>query len=143
MKKYKIVQESLDNYILKYKNKELPFKTDISLMSKIQGARKDARLKMILDLSKQGKSLKDLTIITKSNGKTYEDNTNREAMENVYIEEALNDLLSEVCQEKFGMSLSELLVDMDILQDTEIVEFISELTGAMTGKAPSERKRNK
>mgnify|MGYP003287571887 CR=1 FL=1 len=140
MGKYKIINESIDNYILKYKDKELPFKTDIELMTKIQGARKDARLKMILDLSKRGTSLQELTIITKKDGKTYEDNTNREAMENAYIEDAMNDLLDEICKEKFNMSLAQLLVDMDVLKDTEIVEFVTDLTSALTGKTPSERK---
>lgn len=140
-KKYELVNVSTDNYILKYKDKSFEFKTDVSLVSEMQGIHKKARVNMIKDLAKDGISLKDLTVETKKDGKTYVDNTNREELENAYIEDAMNEFFDSICKNKFGMSLAELLIDIGIVEDTKEVEkFAAELTAALTGSTPSGRK---
>ena len=140
-KKYELVNVSTDNYILKYKDKSFEFKTDVSLVSEMQGIHKRARVSMIKDLAKDGISLKDLTVETKKDGKTYVDNTNREELENAYIEDAMNEFFDNICKNKFGMSLAELLIDIGIVEDTKEVEkFAAELTAALTGSTPSGRK---
>jgi hypothetical protein len=140
-KKYELVNVSTDNYILKYKDKSFEFKTDVSLVSEMQGIHKKARVSMIKDLAKDGISLKDLSIEIKKDGKTYVDNTNREELENAYIESAMNDFFDNICKDKFDMSLAELLIDIGIVEDTKEVEkFAAELTAALTGSTPSGRK---
>lgn len=139
-KKYEITKVSTDNYILKYKDKSFEFKTDITLANEMQGIYKTARVKMIKDLAKDGISLKDLSIETKKDGKTYVDNTNRTELENAYIEDAMTEFFDNLCKSKFGMTLAELLIDIGIVEDTKEVEkFASELTSALTGTTPSGR----
>ena len=139
-KKYEFIKVGTDNYTLKYKDKSFDFKTDISLASEMQGIYKNARVKMIKELAKDGISLKDLSIETKKDGKTYVDNTNRTELEQAYIEEAMTEFFDNLCKSRFGLTLAELLVDMDIVEDTKEVEhFASELTAALTGTTPSGR----
>lgn len=134
-KKYEIIKNGTDDYTLKYKDKEFNFKTELKLMAKMQSANKNARTKMIMDLSKQGISIKDLTIEKKENGKTYLDNSNKSEIERAYIEDETANVFSEICQEKFGMDLTTLILDID-LDEKEIEQFSVELVQALTGKTP-------
>ena len=136
MKKYEIIKNGTDDYTLKYKDKEFNFKTDIKIMSKMQGANKVARTKMVMDLTKQGISMKDLTITKKENGKTYLDNSNKAELEKAYMDEETANVFSEICEEKFGMDLTSLIMDID-LDESEMEGFAVELVQALTGKTPS------
>lgn len=139
-KKYEIIKNSVDNYTLKYKDKSFDFKTEVALISEIQAVHKNARVKMIKDLSKEGISLKSLSVEEKKDGKTYVDNTNKEELENAYLEDAMVEFFNNVCQKKFKMDLTELLTDMEIAEDTEEVQnFTVELISALTGQTPSGR----
>ena len=139
-KKYEIVKNSKDNYTLKYKDKSFDFKTELSIISEMQGVHKNARVKMIKDLAKDGISLKSLSIEEKKDGKTYVDNTNKEELENAYLEDAMVEFFNNVCQKKFSMDLTELLTDMDIVDDTDAVSnFTTEFITALTGQTPSGR----
>lgn len=135
-KKYEIIKNGTDNYTLKYKDKEFNFKTDLKIMSKMQGANKTARTKMVMDLTKQGISLKDLVITKKENGKTYLDNSNKAELEKAYIDDETANVFSEICESQFGMDLTTLILDID-LNEEEIEQFSLELVQALTGKTPS------
>ena len=134
-KKYEIIKNGTDDYTLKYKDKEFNFKTELKIMSKMQSANKIARTKMVMDLSKQGLSIKDLVITKKENGKTYLDNSNKDEIEKAYIDDETANVFSEICEEKFGMDLTSLILDID-LDEKEIEEFSVELVQALTGKTP-------
>lgn len=134
--KYEIIKNGTDDYTLKYKDKEFNFKTDLRIMSKMQGANKTARTKMVMDLTKQGISMKDLTIEKKENGKTYLDNSNKAELEKAYMDEETANVFSEICEEKFGMDLTTLIMDID-LDENEMEKFATELVQALTGKTPS------
>lgn len=136
MAKYEIIKNGTDDYTLKYKDKEFNFKTDIQIMTKIQGANKTARTRLIMDLAKQGISIKDLTIEKKENGKTYLDNSNKAELEKAYMDEETANVFSEICKDKFGMDLTELILDID-LDEKETEKFAVELVQALTGKTPS------
>lgn len=136
MKKWEIIKKDLDDYTLKYKDKEIEFKTDISIMTKMQSANKQARIKLLKELSKEGVSLKDFTIEKKENGKTYFDNTNKIELEKAYIEEETANIFSEICKEKFGVGLVELIQDIGLEKEEEITEFSMQLAEALTGKTP-------
>lgn len=135
-KKYEIIKNGTDDYTLKYKDKEFNFKTDLKIMSKMQGANKIARTKMVMDLTKQGISLKDLVITKKENGKTYLDNSNKAELEKAYIDDETANVFSEICESQFGMDLTTLILDID-LNENEMEQFSLELVQALTGKTPS------
>ena len=139
-KKYELIKNSKDNYTLKYKDRSIDFKTDIALISEMQGINKKARINMIKDLSKEGISIKSLSVEEKKDGKTYIDNTNKEELENAYLEEAMEEFFDDICKRYFNMGLAELLVDMDLTEDTKQVEqFTTEFVSALTGQTPSGR----
>jgi hypothetical protein len=139
-KKYELIKNSKDNYTLKYKDRSIDFKTDVALISEMQGINKKARINMIKDLSKEGISMKSLSIEEKKDGKTYIDNTNKEELENAYLEEAMTKFFDDICKRYFNMGLAELLVDMDLTEDTKQVEqFTTEFISALTGQTPSGR----
>lgn len=139
-KKYELIKNSKDNYTLKYKDRSIDFKTDIALISEMQGINKKARINMIKDLSKEGISMKSLSVEEKKDGKTYIDNTNKEELENAYLEEAMEEFFDDICKRYFNMGLAELLVDMDLTEDTKQVEqFTTEFVSALTGQTPSGR----
>ncbi len=135
-KKYEIIKNGTDDYTLKYKDKEFNFKTELKIMSKMQSANKNARVKMVMELAKKGISLKDLTIEKKENGKTYYDNSNKTELEKAYIDDETTNVFSEICEEKFGMDLTTLILDID-LDEKEMEQFATELVQALTGKTPS------
>jgi hypothetical protein len=135
-KKYEIIKNGTDDYTLKYKDKEFNFKTELKIMAKMQNANKKARTKMVMDLTKQGISMKDLTIEKKENGKTYLDNSNKVEIEKAYIDDETTNVFSEICEEKFGMDLTTLVLDIDLKED-EMEQFATELIQALTGKTPS------
>ena len=135
--KYEIIKNDLDNYTLKYKNKEFNYTSDIELISKLQEAPKNARVEMLKDLALAGVSLKNFTIEEKKDGKTYYDNTNKNELENTYIQNKMLEIINNVCIEKFGMRLTELILDIGLNEPKEQEKFSSELGGSLMGKLPS------
>lgn len=135
--KYEIIKNDLDSYILKYKDKEFNYKSDIELASKLQEAPKTGRKKMLMDLASQGISLKKFTIEEKKDGKTYFDNTNKNELENTYIGEAVLEVIDDTCKKNFNLSFTELLVDIGLETQEEQEKFSSDLGASLTGKFPS------
>lgn len=138
MEKYKITKNGVDDYTLEYKDKKFDFHTDLKMMSKIQGATKTARLKMINDATKEGISLKEYTKEIKKDGKTYYDNTNKEELEKIYIDDEISNVFNEICKENFNQDLMTLIQDIG-LDDNEIEKFSQELSEALLGKTPSRK----
>ena len=138
---YEIIKNGTDDYTLKYKDKELNFHTDISIMRDMQSISKRARVKMVTDLAKQGVSLKDFTIEKKENGKTYYDNSNKAELEKAYIDEETTIVFNEIIEKQFGMDLLSLLQDIGLENEKDITKFSEELMGALIGKTPSGGKK--
>lgn len=134
---YEIIKNGTDDYTLKYKDKEINFHTDISIMRDMQSISKRARVKMVTDLSKQGVSLKDFTIEKKENGKTYFDNSNKAELEKAYIDEETTIVFNEIIEKQFGMDLLNLLQDIGLESEKDITKFSEELMTALIGKTPS------
>ena len=135
MSKYKLEKKSKDNYTLTYKDKSFDFKTDVALISKMQGVYKKARKKMILDLASSGKTISDLSVEYKKDGKSYVDNSNKTEYENIFIEDEMTVFIDEVSQDIFKMPFTELIVDMELGED-EIEKFTTEFISALTGQIP-------
>ena len=137
--KYQIIKNATDDFTLKYKDKEFNYKPDVELMSKLQGAPKVARIKMLKDLAKEGMSLKQFTIEEKKDGKTYYDNTNKAELENAYIQNEMLEIINEVCKNNFNLGLAELIMDIGLETSEEQEKFSSELGSSLMGKFPSGR----
>jgi len=135
MNKYEIKKTGLDTYMLKYKDKEITFKSDINTTKRIQSAISDAKAKVVIDLAKNGLSIKNLVIEEKIGGKTFVDNTNKNELENIYIEKEMADVFDDLCKEKLGLGLTELILDME-LDEKDQEKFAEELGGAFIGKLP-------
>ena len=139
-KKYEIVKKGIDSYTLKYKDKSFDFKKDLLLIEKVQAIPKIAKSNLIKDLAKDGMSYNDLTIVTKKDGKTYEDKTNQIELEKAYEDEAWNKVFDDVCKEFFGLGLANLLIDIGIVEDdVQTKNFAEELGNILFGKTPSGR----
>lgn len=134
---YEIIKNGTDDYSLKYKDKELKFHADLSIMKEMQSISKRARIKMVTDLAKQGVSLKDFTIEKKENGKTYYDNSNKTELEKAYIDDETATVFNEIIEKQFGMDLMTLLQDIGLQEEKEVEKFSTELMQALIGKTPS------
>ena len=133
--KYEILKLGVDKYQLKYKNKVIDFKSDVNTTSKVQKATKLGRLEMIKDLAKEGIPIDNFIITQKKDGKTYVDSSNKKALEQAYIEDKMEQIFDEICKEKLGMGIQELIIDME-LDENEIELFAERLGKAFTGKIP-------
>lgn len=137
--KYKFERIDNDTTKLTYKDKEFEIKRDVDLTRKMQGLYATARMKMMVDLTKQGMTKKDLTIERKENGKTYYDNTNAQEVENGYVGIASMELYDKLCQKYTKMSVEELMEDIGIVEEKESEQFGIDFTKALQGelKTPS------
>lgn len=136
MEKYKLTKISMDQYTLEYKDQKIEFNSKVDYVSKLQEANKRARMQMIKDLSRDNMSIKDLTIEIKKDGKTYYDNSNKEFIEQGYIQEAQTEIFQDIVKEMMGKTLTDLVLDME-LNETEVEEFGKEIGNILVGKDPS------
>lgn len=136
-KKYEFIQRGKDDYILKYKDKEIEFSSSVDIVKKMQEAIKNARLKMIFDLGKNNMTIKDLIKEEKKDGKTYFDNSNKDELEQIYLQDEQSKVFLEVTEKMFGMELEKLLIDMDLTETKEIEEFSTDLGRVLVGQFPS------
>lgn len=134
--KYEFIQADEDTTKLKYKDKEFEIKRNVKLVSEIQALVMQSRVKMIQDFAKQGISIKDLTIETKKDGKTYYDNSNRIELEKIYKEQVTLEYFNQKYQEMFGMDMDELFQDIGITTKEEVEKFSEELVKHINGNTP-------
>ena len=137
--KYSFKQIDEDTINLTYKDKVFPIHKDVELLSKIQGINAKARAKMSMELKKQGMTINDLIVIKHEGNKTIEDHSNVDYIEKEYYNLACVDLVNELCQKYFEMSLDDVVVDIGIETDTELVDFTQDLLVNIAGKNKSPR----
>lgn len=130
---YKIEYVDEDKRVLKYKSKELEFTKDVELASKFQELPKRTKLRMHVELAKQGISADKLVIKTQKNGKTIEDHSNEDAIYKMYQGEEMLKILDEICTKYFNMTVVELIKDMELTQEQEL-KFGSDLMEALIGE---------
>ena len=133
MKKYEFIKNGVDDYTLKYKDKEIEFNSNVNIVNNLQDSIAKARMNMIKDLSKEGLSIKDLTIEKKENGKTYYDNTNKEELEKAYLEKEQSKVFIDIIEKLFGMSVEDLFIDMELTSVEESTQFSEELGKILVG----------
>lgn len=137
MKKYEFIKNGVDDYTLKYKDKEINFNSNVNIQKDLQDVPERARKKMILDLAKEGISIKDLSKEIKENGKTYYDNSNKDELEKVYIEEEQAKTFLNIIENLFGMDYIELLKELEIENEEDVSSFATELGYILSGQFPS------
>lgn len=132
MKKYEIKKQGVDDYLLTYKDKEIHFKSTVNIVNKLQDATRQARFKMINDLAKEGKTIKDLIVETNVDGKTIMDHSNKDYIEEVYLQQEQTTIFNEAIKEMLGISLEDLIVEIG-LDEKEVEEFGADLGRCMIG----------
>lgn len=137
--KYEFIRLDEDNIKLKYKDKEFTFKVNVKLISEMQKVVMESRIKLIEDLAEKGKSVKNLTIEIKKDGKTYYDSSNKQELEQIYQEQEYLKFFDNKCQEIFNMDLQSLIDDIG-LNDEEAEIFGKELTKNLSGKTPFQKR---
>ena len=139
MGKYEFIKNGVDDYTLKYKDKEINFKSNVNIVNRLQDSIATARMKMIKDLAKEGISIKDLVIEKKENGKTYYDNTNKEELEKAYTEKEQSIVFMNIIKELFGMEMQDLFNEIGILEEKEATEFSEQLGKILVGRFQTPR----
>lgn len=140
--KWEIRKEGIDNYILEYGDKMLPFHSNVGIVMDLQGCLKSARLRMIKELKEQGITISDLVVATKdSDGKTIYDNSSRQYMEDAYVKEEQQKVFDKVMKDTFGMSMEELILDIGIEDEEEVKDLAKEIGNCLIGKTPSRREQ--
>jgi hypothetical protein len=134
--KYEFIKITDDVNKLKYKDKEFEFKTNVKLISEMQGLVAEARIQMIQDFAKKGQSIKDLTIEVKKDGKTYYDNTNKVELEKIYQEKITLEFFNKKCEEIFGMDIAGLMQDIGLTTEEEGSKFSNDLISYLSGNIP-------
>lgn len=132
MKKYEIKKNGLDDYTLKYKDKEINFHSTVDLVNRLQESTKKARMKMVTDLAKEGMTIKDLIVETEKDGKVIMDHSNKDFIEDGYLKETQEKVFDEVAKEMLGVSLTELILDIGLTEE-EVADFGYELGQCMIG----------
>ena len=130
--KYEIIKEGLDDYILKYKDKKIRFISTVNIVNRLQETTKKARMQMVMDLAKEGKTIKDLIIETEVNGKTIQDHSNKDFIEEGYIQQVQAEAFNNIIKEMLGMSLEELVMDIG-LNEKEIEKFGEDIGKCIVG----------
>lgn len=140
--KWNIRKEGIDTYFLEYKDKMLPFHSNVGIVNELQSVYKNARINMIKELKEKGITLQDLTIETKTeDGKTIYDSSSRNYIEESYIQEEQARVLNKVIKNTLGMDYQDLILDIGLDTQDEVSEFFSELGNCLIGKTPSRREQ--
>lgn len=139
MEKYTFYKIDENNIGLKYKDKEYSFKVNVKMQQELQSTISESRKTLLRDLSKQGESINEYVIVTKKDGKTYYDNSNKRALEEYYREKATLEYFDKFCKENLGKGIEEVIEEIGFDTDKEVADFAKDLGKAMTGKIPSGR----
>lgn len=128
-----------DTVTLKYKDKTFEFKTNIKIISELQGLTADSRLMMLEDLSKKGISIRDYSVEREENGKKIIDNSNREELEAIYEQKCSELFFDKKCRELFNMGTEELYTDIGLMNEEEGMKFAMDFIMYMSGNFPSDK----
>ena len=136
VKKYEFIKNGLDDYTLKYKGKEINFCSKVEFIKDLQEVQKNARLKMISDLAKQGMSVQDLIIKKTEGAKTIEDHSNKDYVEQGYIQQEQVKVIDNICKKMFNMDASTLILELGFTEEKEVEEFYTEFGDILAGSLP-------
>ena len=135
-KKYEFIKNGIDDYTLKYKDKEIQFCSKVEFIKDLQEVQKNARLKMISDLAKEGMSVQDLIIKKTEGSKTIEDHSNKDYIEQGYIQQEQVRVIDNICKKMFNMDASTLILELGFTEEKEVEEFYKEFGDILAGSLP-------
>ena len=135
-KKYEFIKNGIDDYTLKYKDKEIQFCSKVEFIKELQEVQKNARLKMISDLAKEGMSVQDLIIKKTEGAKTIEDHSNKDYVEQGYIQQEQVKVIDNICKKMFNMDASTLILELGFTDEKEVEEFYKEFGDILAGSLP-------
>lgn len=135
-KKYEFIKNGIDDYTLKYKDKEIQFCSKVEFIKDLQEVQKNARLKMISDLAKEGMSVQDLIIKKTEGSKTIEDHSNKDYVEQGYIQQEQVKVIDNICKKMFNMDASTLILDLGFTDEKEVEDFYKEFGDILAGSLP-------
>lgn len=135
-KKFEFIRNGIDDYTLKYKDKEIRFNSKVEFIKELQEVQKNARNKMVADLIKQGMSVQDLIIKKVEGAKTIEDHSNKDYIEQGYIQEEQAKVLDNICKKLFNMDVSTLILDIGFSDEKDIEVFYKEFGDILAGSVP-------
>ena len=143
--KYRFERVDEDTTNLIYKDKTFPIKKDVDLVKRMENVKHQAKLNMMLDLTKMGMTKNDLTIERHEGNKTYYDNTNAVEMEKEYLGVSYALFLNEVMEKYTGLNMEQLFNDIGIDTDekglAEQEKFMTDFLLALGNKqSPREEK---
>ena len=134
--KYTIIKNGMDDYTLKYKDKELKLRSCVGIAERLQNAIKVARIKMIKDLTKEGITVNELTKKTSVEGKTYYDNSNKDELEKIYIAEEQQAEFDKAVKDVTGMTFTDLVMDIGLQTEQEAQKLGEDISGILTEQTP-------
>lgn len=135
-KKFEFIRNGIDDYTLKYKDKEIRFNSKVEFIKDLQEVQKNARNKMVADLIKQGMSVQDLIIKKVDGAKTIEDHSNKDYIEQGYIQEEQAKVLDNICKKLFNMDVSTLILDIGFSDEKDVERFYKEFGDILAGSVP-------
>lgn len=144
MSKYEIIKNGMDDYTLKYKDKTINFNGKVDYAIESQNIVKTARMRMITDLAKEGKSIKSLVIEEKKDGKTLYDNSNKEYIEETYINEVQEEIFNDILKKMLGYTFEQLVLEIGLEDTSDIIKLGEDIGKVIAGNyTPSGEKENK
>ena len=135
-KKYEFIKNGIDDYTLKYKDKEIKFCSKVEFIKDLQEVQKNARNQMLMDLSKQGMTIQDLIIKKTEGAKTIEDHSNKDYMEQGYIQQEQVKVIDNICKKVFNMDSSTLILELGFTDEKEVEGFYTEFGEILAGSIP-------
>ena len=113
-KKYEFIKNGMDDWTLKYKDKEINFNSKVEYIYDLQEIIKNARVNLVMDLAKQGKTIDDLIVKRVEGGITTEDHSSKDYLEQQYIQDEQEKVFNDVLKKMLGMGFYELLGELEL-----------------------------
>ena len=121
-KKYEFIKNGMDDWTLKYKDKEINFNSKVEYIYDLQEIIKNARVNLVMDLAKQGKTIDDLIVKRVEGGITTEDHSSKDYLEQQYIQDEQEKVFNDVLKKMLGMGFYELLGELELTTSEESKE---------------------
>ena len=139
--KYEFNKIDDDTTELKYKDNTFIIKRTVGLLQKLQSINYKSKIAMLKALKEEGMTPNDLVVVKVEGGKTYEDRTSADALEEYFRGIESQKIYDEICLEYTHKTYAELLVDIgiDINNAEEIKNFTLKLSTSVVSDNKSPR----
>ena len=131
MYRFETIEEDLFKlvYIKNGETKEIPFKRNIDVASRMDSVSSNAEIELMSELTNRGLTAKDFTIKrTTEDGKIIYDNTNWIELKKAKVDEETGRVLKDVLEHSFKMNAEDLFEELglDMNNEQELQDFLSD-----------------